>query len=287
MIFILFLPRILAGHEGGHYHSGDLFKVWKLKNGKTIEGNFNRGNENELILEQKDGKVFKLPLSILQKNDLKIAKIKIQKYLQIHSNSLEYTHPKISQPISIDLFMVVGCLFIFILIFTNYKKQYISYNMVYGLFLIVLIIYACKTDPGLSQISSSSSSVITPPKTSISYLDSAFYPYKKTVSTSNDGTYYYVNSNGIPEHNMMVGITSWQQQVPIQQNYIGSNHWSIPLKPVYESSPLSTKSNFMKGAVAIAVNGIPIFNALNNRGEDSFVIGELDQWGGHCGRADD
>jgi hypothetical protein len=43
----------------------------------------------------------------------------------------------------------------------------------------------------------------------------------------------------------------------------------------------------MKGAVALAVNGIPIFNALNNRGEDSYAIGELDQWGGHCGRADD
>jgi hypothetical protein len=43
----------------------------------------------------------------------------------------------------------------------------------------------------------------------------------------------------------------------------------------------------MKGAVAIAVNGIPIFNALNNRGEDAYLIGELDNWGGHCGRADD
>ena len=86
---------------------------------------------------------------------------------------------------------------------------------------------------------------------------------------------------------MMVGITSWQQQVPIPQPYSGTNHWSIPLKPVYEASPLSTKSNFMKGAVALAVNGIPIFNALNNRGEDSYAIGELDQWGGHCGRADD
>ena len=60
----------------------------------------------------------------------------------------------------------------------------------------------------------------------------------------------------------MVGIKSWQQQVPIPQPYTGSNHWSIPLSPVYETNPLSTKSNFMKGAVALAVNGIPIFNAF-------------------------
>ncbi len=43
----------------------------------------------------------------------------------------------------------------------------------------------------------------------------------------------------------------------------------------------------MKGAVALAVNGIPIFNALNNRGEDSYLIGELVNWGGHCGKGDD
>jgi hypothetical protein len=75
--------------------------------------------------------------------------------------------------------------------------------------------------------------------------------------------------------------------VPIPQAYEGSNSWSIPLQPEYATVPLSTKTNLMKGAVAIAVNGIPIFNALNNRGEDSYMIGELDKWGGHCGRADD
>jgi hypothetical protein len=29
------------------------------------------------------------------------------------------------------------------------------------------------------------------------------------------------------------------------------------------------------------------FNALNNRGDDAFLAGELDQWGGHAGKADD
>jgi hypothetical protein len=86
---------------------------------------------------------------------------------------------------------------------------------------------------------------------------------------------------------MMTGITSWQQQVPIDQPYTGTNSWSIPLQPVYADIPLSTKKNLMKGAVALAVNGIPIFNALNNRGVDSYATGELDNWGGHCGRADD
>ena len=32
---------------------------------------------------------------------------------------------------------------------------------------------------------------------------------------------------------------------------------------------------------------MPIFNPLNNRGDDAYLVGELDEWGGHCGRADD
>lgn len=107
------------------------------------------------------------------------------------------------------------------------------------------------------------------------------------VQFSSDKDYAYIGSNGLPEHDMMVGITNWQQQIPIPQDYTGSNAWSIPLNPVLSNENLSIKNNFMKGAIAVAVNGIPIFNPLNNRGEDAFLIGELDQWGGHCGRADD
>ena len=86
---------------------------------------------------------------------------------------------------------------------------------------------------------------------------------------------------------MMEGITNWQQQFPINQEYNGTNSWSIPINPEFSENPLSSESNFMKGAMAIAINGIPIFNALNNRGEDANLIGELDKWGGHCGKADD
>lgn len=37
----------------------------------------------------------------------------------------------------------------------------------------------------------------------------------------------------------------------------------------------------------MAVDGVPIFNALNNRGADTLLAGELDDFGGHAGRADD
>lgn len=108
----------------------------------------------------------------------------------------------------------------------------------------------------------------------------AHFKHFANVITSEDSTYLNIESDGIPEHNMMEGITSWQQQVPLPQDYTGNNSWKIPLNPVLADIPMLTKDHFHKGAVAIAVNGVPIFNALNNRGEYSADIGELDKWGG-------
>ena len=102
-----------------------------------------------------------------------------------------------------------------------------------------------------------------------------------------DAKTLFVESNGLPDHNMMVGIRSWQQQVPLPQPFTGSNAWQIPLHPKLADKPISAKDNLYRGAIALAVNGVPIFNALNNRGDDAFLAGELDEFGGHCGRGDD
>lgn len=109
----------------------------------------------------------------------------------------------------------------------------------------------------------------------------------KAIQTRWDDRYFYVESNGMPDHQMMVGITAWQQQVPLPQKYVGENAWQIPLHPVPADTPATTKNRFLRGAIAVAVNGIPIFNPLNNRGDDAYLFGELDDFGGHCGRADD
>jgi len=114
-----------------------------------------------------------------------------------------------------------------------------------------------------------------------------FQLFAPLVSVRWDERYLYVEDNGMPAHNMMVGISNWQQQVPLPQPYTGNNAWRIPLDPVPAKTPLSIRGHFLRGAIAIAANGIPIFNPQNNRGEISAEIGELDQWGGHCGRADD
>lgn len=107
------------------------------------------------------------------------------------------------------------------------------------------------------------------------------------VTISSDETYFYINSYSWPEHGMGIGITSWQEQVPIPQNYTGDNSWVVPINPEMADEPLSTNDHLLKGALAVAVNGVPIFNVFNNRGENAYLIGELDDWGGHFGRGDD
>ncbi len=115
----------------------------------------------------------------------------------------------------------------------------------------------------------------------------AFEAFAPAVKVRWDERSLFIESNGLPAHGMMVGITAWQQQVPLPQRYTGANAWQIPLAPAPSRAPVSIKGRFLRGAIAIAANGVPIFNPQNNRGELSAEIGELDQWGGHCGRADD
>ena len=128
-----------------------------------------------------------------------------------------------------------------------------------------------------------------PPAEPAATITAAFAPFvtRGHIQTRSDGRHFFIESNGIPQHPLMIGITAWQQQVPLPQPYAGANAWQIPLHPVPAREPRTTKGAFLRGAIAVAVNGIPIFNPLNNRGEDAFLIGELDNFGGHCGRADD
>ena len=291
IVFFCFSSQLLSAHTGGHFQRGDILNSWSLANGKTIRGNFSKSIEDKIILEQFGGKFISIPISSLSAQDQKLAVFKINNYIEVNQEPIAFasSHPYaqfFSMGIPILFYLLMS--FLLFLIVRNYfitinnkssKKPYFS--IFSALSLIVFTgIMGCKKSDNTTPID-----VIA--KTSTAFIDAAFTPYKSTVTTSWDDTYFYVASNGLPTHNMMVGITSWQQQVPIPQPYTGTNKWSIPLQPAYATTPMSTKTNFMKGAVALAVNGIPIFNALNNRGEDSYLIGELDQWGGHCGKGDD
>ena len=290
IILLLFSSFVMA-HEGGHFHelSGDQLKRWELGSGEAVYGNFSALQGAYLLLEGYEGKLIRVPLNSLSYTSRKIAYSHQGRIADLNQSLIDSSSSRGFN----WKFLVVGLLITLGLVLYFLGTRFIransdvpfsqnGANVIASILMISAIVIACK-----KNATDSGGGPVVIPKTSISFLDSAFAPYLPGVTTSSDNNYYFVSSSGLPAHNMMVGITSWQQQVPIPQPYGGANHWSIPLQPVWSDMPLSTRTNLMKGAVAIAVNGIPIFNALNNRGVDSYATGELDQWGGHCGRADD
>ncbi len=296
LIFTIAFNSLLIAHPEGHYKKSDLPSLhqWNLNcNNQQVIGNFMMQRNDLILIEGIEGKIWSIKLNELDKADKAYANAEIEKINRLNGFNNLQTESKNSNNYFIYLLIFGGLALIFygLSYYAAQKNLNTNVRLTFSslsVFAIILFFISCKKDTPNNGNGNGNNVVTTGiPKTSTSFIDSAFTPYKPKISTNWDTTYFYVSSTGIPNHNMMVGISSWQQQVPIPQNYTGTNHWSIPLQPVYATTPMSTKTNFMKGAVAIAVNGIPIFNALNNRGEDSYLIGELDQWGGHCGKGDD
>ena len=284
----------LEAHEGGHHHglNEPVLNRWTMIDGSERTGNFLYGKEDSVVFEGANAQRWIMSLNDFCESDRSLLMLKLKRAEAINARA---QLPEVSRDNAVYFGMIALFVFFGWLIQWSVVRLFRSDMAMQGMGLLafrgvifmssyLLMFSACKKEV-LAGTPSSTDVII--PRTRTGFLDSAFDAYRPAVTTRSDNTWYYVESNGIPSHGMMVGITSWQQQVPIPQAYSGTNAWSIPLQPVYASVPLSTRTHLMKGAVAIAINGIPIFNALNNRGEDAFLIGELDQWGGHCGRADD
>ena len=297
-VFIFLLASIvsitLMAHPGGHFEQDGklILNTWTLKSGKEIKGNFSHVKGDRLFLEGVDGHLVSRSFDELSAQDLKLVQFKQARMAALNGGN-EVSVNRSYSPANLSFYVMAFLLLVLLFIKSRRKDRQLvskainlnqSTQAAVGIMFAIASFYACKKAI-VTSAGTTPTTII--PKTRTTFLDSSFADYKPGLETRSDASYYYVATSGIPAHNMMVGITSWQQQVPIPQLYTGSNSWAIPLQPSYAASPLSTKTNFMKGAVAVAVNGVPIFNALNNRGEDAYLIGELDNWGGHCGRADD
>ena len=125
------------------------------------------------------------------------------------------------------------------------------------------------------------------------YVKQSLTPFTaaNALSVACDSTYAAISTTGIQsKHAMMNGITATNQQVPLPQNFTGTNAWRIPLTP----QVAVTKTAAVDGPIGIAVNGVPIFNPCKQGGcnagaggGDTKVLGELDLCNGHAGRADD
>lgn len=259
-----------------------ILKHWILVNeNKSIDGSFHMYKDGEVYIEDFQNRILKYPLSSFCKEDQSYV-LKKYEWVKKINNATSV------QPLSSVLLQQLGepkiWLILVLLVFlggylykvTESKKlKYIIPIFSVG----VISIFTAFT----SKVNASLGTITDP-----LFIDSAFSPFKPKVYTHWDDNYFYVESKGIPDHEMMVGITNWQQQVPIPQCYVENNAWSIPLNPVIAATPVPVSpQHFIRGAIAIAANGVPIFNPYTNTGVDAFLDGQLDNFGGHCGRADD
>ena len=264
------------GHDVNY--SNVLLRNWTIEKDKSVvEGSFYFYKNGEVYIEDDHNTVKHFPITSLSKDDQEFVNKRVESIQALNfANSNTPNNAQANDAgvwALISLFVLSVLLGIYILKNTQLKKlRYLSPLVFMG---IILSLWGFTKK--VNQI-----------QTDPNEMDLAFIPFKPAINTFWDATYFHVESKGIPDHEMMTGITAWQQQVPIPQCYIGTNSWSIPLNPVIADTavPVNTQ-HFLRGAVAVAVNGVAIFNPYTNTGVDALADGQLDIYGGHCGRADD
>jgi hypothetical protein len=259
-------------------YENQILHHWTIqKNHQCIEGSFSMLKNNMVYIEDAQNNITKHPLASLSKADQDYVHLKDLQIKALNSEAI----PKISHEIS-KKFIEKWILVVLVLVILVYFSNKLIHSSKRKYFVPILFVGV------LISLFSFGKKLVT--ITNPAFVNAAFTPFIPNVHTSWDNNYFYVESKGIPNHTMMVGISNhgWQQQVPIPQCYIGTNHWSIPLNPVIASTPIAIDNvHFTRGAIAIAANGVPIFNYHTNTGVDSYLDGQLDNYGGHCGRGDD
>jgi hypothetical protein len=274
VLLICILTQITWAHDA---HQQMAFpRKWNMESThQTIEGTFYLFKNNTVFIEDNEGNIKSISYNNLSLNDQQFVQKRQASINALHAKAKPIINGSSSNQFTIKLYLMVALLIFIAWQFFNADRKKWFYVMP-----TVLV--------GGLVMSYSFTSKTLKKSTDITYLKSAFDPFRPNVNTRWDANYFYVESIGIPEHEMMKGITGWQQQFPIPQCYIGTNAWSIPLNPVKASTPVPVnQQHFLRGAIAVAANGIAIFNPYTNTGVDAFLDGQLDEFGGHCGRADD
>ncbi len=279
LAIICIICNVMTAHTIGNDPVN--IRHWSIeKEHKYVDGSFYMFKDGKVFIEDINYKVEGYPLLSLSDEDQVFALNKNEWVKEINKRIIVPSKEEATPLFDFNFWMMIAALFLFgVYLFSFSNKRTIRYLLPVFAIGAVFTLYSFT-----GKVIKHLQSTITNPLT----IDSAFTPFKPGVTTNWDTTWFYVSSCHNPSHPMMAGITAWQQQVPIPQTYTGNNSWQIPLNPVLADTPVAVSpAHFTRGAVAVAINGIPIFNPYTNTGADAFLTGQLDNWGGHCGRADD
>lgn len=281
--------RSLA-HPGHDHFDGAVHGVrrWKDADGVfELEGSFVLARDGKVLLHKADGAQVWIPLEKLSREDQAWVQQRLRQIDALNFQLVEIPRapiPSVNQPTDpafVTICVFVTLVFVAVLAFRSRRQRFaIPAAILIAAPLCVLAACSAKNE-SVIEVERATDQGVAPA------IVAHFQAFKDKLKFRWTENHLFIESNGLPDHPMMIGITNWQQQVPLPHAYIGKNAWQIPLKPRLAEKPISAKNALYRGAIALAVNGIPVFNALNNRGEDAFLIGELDEYGGHCGKGDD
>lgn len=295
IVALLFICTISFAHVGGHGNDSHRHtRTWKLEHkGKEFKGSFMMFKGDKVVIENTKSELLAFPISDLSDKDQfyvqkKVAQIAMVNDMKMQTSRHAHNHDTSQNNLWLIMMISACLLFLVYLVLQKHLKAFVKSSLGFGVLVLgLLFTVACGEDDGLDVDDDLSVGEEALPY-ELSFLQQPF-SYFSNVSTSSDDDYLYIESNGIPDHQMMVGITAWIDQFPTPHKYTlaEDNAWSVPRTPVYTDDNVSITTDLQRGAVAIAANGIPIFNPYNASGLLSKDIGELDEFGGHSGRGDD
>jgi hypothetical protein len=257
------------------------WSTWHLSNSNDeLNASLLYGDDDSVTLMMPSEQLYKIAYSDLTEKDAELAATQVAHIQELNGQKPTATSRFQKKNLSTKGYILLAFIAMTLVAWLSRNQIKKKRNLIYlGTMLVLLASFTTRQLRDLLSI------------TDPLVVDEAFQPFVPEIHTYFDDNYFYVESRGIPKtHEMMVGISNhgWQQQVPIPQCYIGTNAWPIPLNPALATDPIPVDSvHFTRGAIAIAVNGVPIFNVHTNTGVDSYLDGQLDNFGGHCGRADD
>ncbi|WP_339836952.1 hypothetical protein [uncultured Maribacter sp.] len=196
----------ISAHEGGH---GVPSKQWELTTtDRIIKADFISYENGEVWLMDGNHTIQTFQITDFAQADQNYIKTK-NKFIHSLNNSTAIEAD--SQSLSIFNWVLIG-LGILLLSFSIFKliKQKKVVYLTHGVLgLGVILIVSCK------NTSATKTSTTQVPANNVSLMQ-IFFEKFDGVTTHSDAKYLYVSSNGLPNHYMMVGITNWQQQVPIK-----------------------------------------------------------------------
>ncbi len=286
-LFLLMSGMSMA-HPGGHGVKN--LELWHIKGQKPLKGSFLVQKGDVVYLENEHGEIKQVKLDDLSQEDQLLVREKIER-IEALNGHLTHQHASNSNAAKLAMAVVIVIGIGFLVALFKAKRKSTKFVLGSCSLVCMLVLNACNKndDPTVNSVTSGIAKAYD-----LSFLQETFSVFSNVSYVDTDDEYFYVESNGIPDHQMMVGITAWIERVPTPFKYQYAENvqenmaWPIPKNPEYEENDnIAIVDELQRGAIAIAANGIPVFNPYNASGELSWQIGELDAYGGHSGNGDD